>query len=116
MSSRDLVIRATEELFDKRDVSAIERFWTSGYIEHSTIGGPGLGGLRAAAVSLPDAFHQERVRVLEDGDLVLAHSVYHGLGPTRWLHAISGVSPTQKSSSTGTRTNLGSPRTHRATR
>jgi predicted SnoaL-like aldol condensation-catalyzing enzyme len=81
MKPADLIVQATEELFHQRDLSAVERYWSPNYLEHSVAGRPGLDGLREAASTLPAGFHHEKVRVLSDGDLVVAHGVYHGFGP-----------------------------------
>jgi predicted SnoaL-like aldol condensation-catalyzing enzyme len=72
---------ATTELFGHRDLSAIDRAWAADYVEHSTLAGPGLDGLRAAASSLPAGFRHERLRVLGEDELVVVHGLYHGLGP-----------------------------------
>jgi predicted SnoaL-like aldol condensation-catalyzing enzyme len=81
MTAKDLVAHAIGELFDQRDSSAIDRYWSPHYVEHSTVGAGGLEGLKAVVGNLPDGFRHVRARVLGDGDLVLAHGVYQGLGP-----------------------------------
>ncbi len=82
MNAKDLVLRATAELFGKRDISAAEQYWAAGYTEHSTLSGPGLDGLRDAASNLPEGFRHEKLRVLSEDDLVVAHGLYHGDGLT----------------------------------
>ena len=77
----DLVRRAVGELFDERDLGAVDRYWSPDYAEHAAASGPGLDGLRTLADRLPDGFRHERIRLLADGGLVVAHGVYHGLGP-----------------------------------
>ena len=91
MTAKDLVLRATTELFGQRDLTAIDRAWAADYVEHSTFAGPGLAGpglarpgldgLRATASSLPAGFRHERLRVLSEDDLVVVHGLYHGFGP-----------------------------------
>jgi predicted SnoaL-like aldol condensation-catalyzing enzyme len=80
-TEKELIVRALEELFDRRDMSAIDRYFSSAYVEHSAIGGDGQDGLREVVRNLPDGFRHTRVRVLADKDLVVAHGVYHGFGP-----------------------------------
>jgi predicted SnoaL-like aldol condensation-catalyzing enzyme len=80
MTAKDLVLQATTELFGHRDLSAVDRYWAVGYIEHSTLAGPGLDGLRQSAGSLPADFRHERLRVLSEDQLVVVHGLYHGLG------------------------------------
>ena len=72
MTAKDLVLHATTELFGNRDLSAIDRHWSGGYIEHSALAGPGLHSLREAAGSLPAGFRHEMLRVLSEGELVVA--------------------------------------------
>lgn len=81
MTAKNLVLYATAELFGNRDLSAIGRHWAAGYIEHSTLAGPGLDGLREAAGSLPAGFRHKELRVLSEDELVVVHGLYHGLGP-----------------------------------
>lgn len=59
MTAKDLVLHATTELFGHRDLSAIDRAWAADYVEHSTLAGPGLLGLRDAAASLPAGFRHD---------------------------------------------------------
>jgi predicted SnoaL-like aldol condensation-catalyzing enzyme len=81
MTPKNLVLTATGELFGNADLAAVDRYWSSDYIEHSASGAPGLDGLRKVASNLPDGFRHEKVRVLGEGALVVAHGIYHGLGP-----------------------------------
>jgi len=81
VTAKDLVLHATTELFGDRDLGAIDRAWAAGYVEHSALAGPGLDGLRTAVSSLPAGFRHERLRVLSEDELVVAHGLYHGLGP-----------------------------------
>jgi predicted SnoaL-like aldol condensation-catalyzing enzyme len=81
VTAKNLVRRATTELFGHRDLSTIDRSWAAGYVEHSTLAGPGLDGLRAAASSLPAGFRHEWLRALSEDDLVVVHGLYHGFGP-----------------------------------
>jgi predicted SnoaL-like aldol condensation-catalyzing enzyme len=81
-TQKDLVLTAVSELFDARALTAVERYWSPDYTEHSALGRDGLDGLREVAASLPEGFRHERIRVLADGDYVIAHGLYHGLAPT----------------------------------
>jgi len=79
MTPKDLVYQAASELFDKRDLTAADRYWAKDYIEHSTKGAAGLDGLRQSASTLPDNLRYEPARTLAEGDLVVMHGLYHGL-------------------------------------
>ena len=80
MTPTELVVGATTELFGNRDLSAVERHWSPGYVEHSVVGRPGLDGLREVASGLHEGFRYDVVRLLCEGDLVVAHGLYYGLG------------------------------------
>jgi hypothetical protein len=43
--NKALVLEAFETLFNKRDLAGAERFWSSGYIQHSAHVPPGRDGL-----------------------------------------------------------------------
>ena len=81
MSAKELVERAVHDLLDQRDATAVERYWSPDYIEHSIVGADGLQGLRDLAGGLPEGFRHDRARVLGEHDLVVAHGRYEGLGP-----------------------------------
>jgi len=80
VSAKELVEQAVQELFGERDPTAVDRYWSPGYIEHSILGADGLQGLRDLAGSLPEGFRHTRTRVLGEHDLVVAHGRYDGLG------------------------------------
>jgi predicted SnoaL-like aldol condensation-catalyzing enzyme len=68
-------------IFDKKDLSAIGRFFADPFVQHDPNISDGLAGLRRYAEELADApaakikIH----RALVDGDFVLLHSSYEGL-------------------------------------
>lgn len=80
MNPKDLVLTALDEVFGHRDLDAVGRYFSPGYVQHSTLAAPGPDGLRALAGTLPEGFRYDLVRVLADGDLVVTHGVYHGFG------------------------------------
>ncbi|MGW0816967.1 nuclear transport factor 2 family protein [Streptomyces viridiviolaceus] len=81
MSNKELVLRAVGELFGKQDPSAVDRWVSAGYIQHSSLAADGPEPLRTLVSSLPDGFRYEGARVIADGDLVALHGIYHGFGP-----------------------------------
>ncbi|MFI7494351.1 nuclear transport factor 2 family protein [Kocuria sp. M4R2S49] len=81
MSSKQIVLTAGRELFGDRDASSVDRHWAPDYRQHSALAPDGTEGLRAMFQQLPDDFRFEPLRVLEDGDMVAVHCVYHGFGP-----------------------------------
>jgi predicted SnoaL-like aldol condensation-catalyzing enzyme len=79
VTTQEIVGEAITQLFDRRDLSAVTRWWSPEYVEHSAWGQNGLDGLRDAASSLPAGFRHERYRVLAEGDLVVAQGLYYGV-------------------------------------
>lgn len=81
MSSKQIVLSAGTELFVHRDVEAVDRRYAPDYRQHSALAPDGRAGLREMLRRLPPDFRFEPLRVLEDGDLVAVHCVYHGFDP-----------------------------------
>ncbi|MFD7256776.1 nuclear transport factor 2 family protein [Streptomyces sp. NPDC059874] len=81
MSSKDIVTEAAEELFGRRDPSAVDRWVSADYRQHSSLAADGPEALRRLVTGLPEGFRYEGARVIADGDLVALHGTYHGFGP-----------------------------------
>jgi len=82
------VLEAFETLFNKRDYVAAERFWSSNYIQHSAHIPPGREGLFNMIKELPDDFRYENGLVVANGDYVLLHGRFSGIGlPANWIVA-----------------------------
>jgi predicted SnoaL-like aldol condensation-catalyzing enzyme len=80
VDNKTLVVTAITELFTTRDPSVLERYWSTDYIQHSTLIADGIEGARAATKSLPATFRYQLVRAFAEGDLVVTHGMYFGLG------------------------------------
>jgi predicted SnoaL-like aldol condensation-catalyzing enzyme len=84
--NKALVLNAFETLFNKRDYVAAERFWSSSYLQHSAHIPPGREGLFNMIKGLPDDFHYENGLVVANGDYVLLHGRFSGIGlPANWI-------------------------------
>lgn len=79
-SPKQLVQQALTEVFVDRDVTAVDRYCSPDYLQHGVFAADGIAGFRDFAAHLPDDFAYECVRLLADGDLVVAHGIYQGLG------------------------------------
>jgi predicted SnoaL-like aldol condensation-catalyzing enzyme len=79
-TAKGLVLKAIEDLFDRRDLDAIDRYWSPEYVDHSPESTGDRDGLSSVVRSLADGFSHERVRVLADGPMVIVHGIYHGVG------------------------------------
>lgn len=75
---KDLVTKAHHELFNLHDTTALDRYFSEDFIEHSPLVANGLSGLRQLVEDCPDMQH-EAVRVLADGELVAIHGRFQGL-------------------------------------
>jgi predicted SnoaL-like aldol condensation-catalyzing enzyme len=72
---------AMTSIFDRRDPSAVDRFFAAPFVQHDPNIADGLAGLRRYAADIAASLRPkiEIYRTLEDGDLVLLHSKYQGL-------------------------------------
>jgi predicted SnoaL-like aldol condensation-catalyzing enzyme len=80
-AAREVVTTATGELFGDRDPSAVDRWVSPNYRQHSSLAADGPEALRDLVATLPPEFSYEPARVIADGDLVALHGTYHGFGP-----------------------------------
>ena len=86
--NKALVLEAFDTLFNKRDYTAAERFWSNRYIQHSAHIPPGREGLFGLVRSLPDALRYENQLIVAEGDYVIAHGRFTGHGrPAAWIAA-----------------------------
>jgi predicted SnoaL-like aldol condensation-catalyzing enzyme len=86
--NKALVLEAFDTLFNKRDYVAAERFWSDRYIQHSAHIAPGRDGLFDLIRTLPDTLRYENQLIVAEGDHVIAHGRFTGLGrPTAWIAA-----------------------------
>jgi predicted SnoaL-like aldol condensation-catalyzing enzyme len=78
-SNKELVLRATGELFGNHDAAAVDRHWSPSYKQHNPTLPSGLDPMRAVAGM--SSLKTERVRALADGNLVALQNRYVGWGP-----------------------------------
>jgi predicted SnoaL-like aldol condensation-catalyzing enzyme len=86
--NKALVLEAFDTLFNKRDYTAAERFWSDRYIQHSAHIAPGRKGLFDLIHSLPDMLRYENQLIVAEGDYVITHGRFSGHGrPAAWIAA-----------------------------
>jgi predicted SnoaL-like aldol condensation-catalyzing enzyme len=86
--NKALVLEAFDTLFNKRDYTSAERFWSDRYIQHSAHIAPGRDGLFNLIRALPDTLKYENHLILAEGDYVIAHGRFSGHGrPAAWIAA-----------------------------
>jgi predicted SnoaL-like aldol condensation-catalyzing enzyme len=84
--NKAFVLEAFETLFNKRDYAAAEHFWSPNYIQHSAHIPPGREGLFALVKGIPDSLHYENGLTVANGDHVLLHGRFSGMGlPANWI-------------------------------
>jgi predicted SnoaL-like aldol condensation-catalyzing enzyme len=86
--NKAFVLEAFETLFNKRDYAAAERFWSPNYIQHSAHIPPGREGLFGLVKGIPDSLHYENGLAVANGNYVLLHGRFTGIGlPANWIVA-----------------------------
>ena len=86
--NKELVLKAFDTLFNKRDYTAAERYWSPSYIQHSAHIEPGREGLFNLIKSLPPTLKYEPGVVLTGSDFVIVHGRFSRFGaPVNWIAA-----------------------------
>jgi len=84
--NKALVLEAFDTLFNQRDYVAAEPFWSSKYIQHSAHIAPGRAGLFNLIRTLPPSLKYEHGAIVAEGDRVMVHGRFSGLGtPAAWI-------------------------------
>jgi predicted SnoaL-like aldol condensation-catalyzing enzyme len=87
-TNKALVLKAFDALFNKRDYTAAEKFWSPQYIQHSAHIAPGREGLFNLVKSLPSTLRYEHGLIMAEGDFVIAHGRFSNFGlPVNWIAA-----------------------------
>lgn len=81
------VLEAFDTLFNKRDYTAAEKFWSPQYIQHSAHIEPGREGLFDLVKRLPPTLKYEPGIIVADGDFVIVHGRFSGFQPVNWIAA-----------------------------
>jgi predicted SnoaL-like aldol condensation-catalyzing enzyme len=87
-TNKALVLEAFDTLFNKRDYVAADRFWSTDYIQHSAHIASGRDGLFDLIKSAPATLKYESGTTVAEGDFVIVHGRYSGLGlAANWIVA-----------------------------
>lgn len=87
MSNKELVRAAMTALFVQRDLSALDRYWDTSYVQHNPRMPNGLDFFKKMIPSLGPDFRYEPGLVMEDGDFVVIHGRYIGWGEKTMIGA-----------------------------
>ena len=86
--NKALVLKAFDALFNRRDYAAAERYWSAEYIQHSAHIEPGRDGLFNLIKSSPPTLKYEPGAIAADGDFVIVHGRFSGMGrAANWIAA-----------------------------
>jgi predicted SnoaL-like aldol condensation-catalyzing enzyme len=84
--NKELVLKAFDALFNKRDYGAAERYWSPNYIQHGAHIEPGREGLFKLIRSMPPTLKYESREIVAEKDLVMVHGRFSGFGaPANWI-------------------------------
>src|SRR2546422_607597 len=78
--NKELVLKAFDTLFNKRDYAAAERYWSPNYIQHSAHIEPGRDGLFKLIKGIPPTLKYEPGTIVAEKDFVIVHGRFSGLG------------------------------------
>jgi|ERR1700722_10180878 len=73
--NKAIVLKAFDTLFNKRDYTAAERFWSPNYIQHSAHIEPGRDGLFNLIKAAPLSLRYEPGVILAEDEGVLYHHI-----------------------------------------
>ena len=86
--NKAIVVEAFDTLFNRRDYTAAERFWSSNYIQHSAHIEPGRDGLFNLVKAAPPSLKYEPGVMVAEGDYVIVHGRFSNIGlPVNWIAA-----------------------------
>jgi predicted SnoaL-like aldol condensation-catalyzing enzyme len=86
--NKELVLKAFNTLFNKRDYAAAEHYWSPNYIQHSAHIPPGRDGLFDLVKQLPATLKYENGSILAEGNLLILHGRFSNIGlPANWIVA-----------------------------
>jgi predicted SnoaL-like aldol condensation-catalyzing enzyme len=78
--NKALIVEVLTEAYAKRDFTALERWFSSDYVQHNPYIPAKLAGLRGFVESLPKDRRYEPGMIVAEGDLVMVHGRYSGGG------------------------------------
>ena len=86
--NKAIVLEAFDTLFNKRDYTAAERFWSPKYIQHSAHIEPGRDGLFNLIKAAPPSLKYEPGVIVAENDYVIVHGRFSNIGlPVNWVAA-----------------------------
>lgn len=78
--NKAIILKAFNTLFNKRDYTAAERFWSPDYIQHRAHIEPGRDGLFNLVKATPPSLKYEHGLILAENDYVIVHGRFSNIG------------------------------------
>ncbi|KAJ3101946.1 hypothetical protein HDU97_000922 [Phlyctochytrium planicorne] len=80
-ANKAMILSATHKLFNDRDISVLNKYWSPDYKQHNPAVPDGRDALAAIVPSLPPTFKYEIGFASTEGNLVWVHGKYTGWAP-----------------------------------
>lgn len=80
-TNKEIVVAGMKGLFISRDASVIDKYWSPDYIQHNPMVPNGSAVLKGFVSNFAPDFKYEPGMVVAEGDLVMVHGRYSGMGP-----------------------------------
>jgi len=81
MTNKEIVLKAMDEFFHQRDISALNKYWQESYLQHNPSMINGHEGLKNILGILDKDFKWNPGIIVDQGDIVVTHSLVRGWGP-----------------------------------
>jgi len=79
MTNKELALTAVVDVFNKRDMTAFDKYFTKNYIQHNPLVPDGLEAVRKWVTSLPKDFRYEPGVITESDNIVMIHARLNNL-------------------------------------
>jgi predicted SnoaL-like aldol condensation-catalyzing enzyme len=84
--NKSIVLEAFDTLFNRRDFTAAERFWSPHYVQHSAHIASGRDGLFDLIKAAPQDLRYENALTIAEGNYVMLHGRFSNTGrPVNWI-------------------------------
>ncbi len=80
-TNKEIVMAGVKGLFISRDASVLDKYWSPDYIQHNPMVPNGSAVLKGFVSNFGPDFKYEPGMVVAEGDLVMVHGRYSGIGP-----------------------------------
>ena len=89
--NKAIVLKAFDTLFNQRNYEAASDLWSPDYLQHSAHIPPGRAGLLELARALPTTLRYEHGPVVAEGDFIMVHGRFSGMGTPHALVTVDIV-------------------------